>query len=106
MFKRVHLIVLDSVGIGQAPDADKFNDVGADTLGHIAEVAGLTIPHLENLGLGTIAPLKGVKAVDIIPNLVICRMKNMRTIFMTLNTSIFVDKRVRISPRMVSTFND
>ena len=29
MFKRVHLIVLDSVGIGQAPDADKFNDVGA-----------------------------------------------------------------------------
>ena len=64
MFKRVHLIVLDSVGIGQAPDADKFNDVGADTLGHIAEVAGLTIPHLENLGLGTIAPLKGVKAVE------------------------------------------
>lgn len=64
MFKRVHLIVLDSVGIGQAPDADKFNDVGADTLGHIAEVAGLTLPHLENLGLGTIAPLKGVKAVE------------------------------------------
>ncbi|EOT38504.1 phosphopentomutase [Enterococcus columbae] len=64
MFKRVHLIVLDSVGIGQAPDADKFNDVGADTLGHIAEVAGLTIPNLEKLGLGTIAPLKGVQAVE------------------------------------------
>lgn len=63
MFNRVHLIVMDSVGIGQAPDAEKFNDKGADTLGHIAEVAGLTIPNLENLGLGTIRPLKGVKAV-------------------------------------------
>lgn len=62
MFKRVHLVVLDSVGIGEAPDADKFGDVGADTLGHIAEEAGLTIPHLENLGLGTIRPLKGVAA--------------------------------------------
>lgn len=64
MFKRVHLIVMDSVGIGQAPDADKFNDVGADTLGHIAEQAGLTIPHLENLGLGTIRPLQGVANVS------------------------------------------
>lgn len=63
MFKRVHLIVMDSVGIGQAPDADKFNDVGADTLGHIAEQAGLTIPHLEKLGLGTIRPLQGVSNV-------------------------------------------
>lgn len=32
MFKRVHLIVLDSVGIGEAPDAEKFGDVGSDTL--------------------------------------------------------------------------
>ncbi|MGX7196319.1 phosphopentomutase [Enterococcus olivae] len=63
MFKRIHLIVLDSVGIGEAPDADKFNDKGADTLGHIAKEAGLTIPHLEQLGLGTIRPLTGVEAV-------------------------------------------
>lgn len=63
MFKRVHLIVLDSVGIGEAPDADKFGDVGSDTLGHIAKEAGLSIPHLENLGLGTIRPLTGVAAV-------------------------------------------
>ena len=42
-FKRIHLIVLDSVGIGEAPDAEKFGDVGADTLGHIAEeMNGLT----------------------------------------------------------------
>ena len=63
MFKRVHLIVMDSVGIGEAPDAAQFNDVGSDTLGHIAETAGLTIPHLEQLGLGTIRPLEGVEAV-------------------------------------------
>ena len=63
MFKRVHLIVMDSVGIGEAPDAAQFNDVGSDTLGHIAETAGLTIPHLEQLGLGTIRLLAGVEAV-------------------------------------------
>ena len=63
MFKRVHLIVMDSVGIGEAPDAAQFTDVGSDTLGHIAETAGLTIPHLEQLGLGTIRPLEGVEAV-------------------------------------------
>lgn len=62
MFNRVHLIVMDSVGIGEAPDADKFHDVGSHTLGHIAETAGLTIPHLEKMGLGMIEPLKGVKA--------------------------------------------
>lgn len=60
MFKRVHLIVMDSVGIGEAPDAAAFGDVGSDTLGHIAEISGLTIPNLEKLGLGTIRPLKGV----------------------------------------------
>ena len=48
-FNRIHLIVLDSVGIGEAPDADKFGDVGSDTLGHIAAVAGLEIPNLETL---------------------------------------------------------
>ncbi|MFL2099965.1 phosphopentomutase [Desemzia sp. FAM 23989] len=62
-YKRVHLIVMDSVGIGEAPDADKFNDVGSDTLGHIAEEVGLKIPHLEKLGLGNIRPLKGVQNI-------------------------------------------
>ena len=64
MFKRVHLIVLDSVGIGEAPDAEKFGDLGSHTLGHIAEEAGLNIPEMEQLGLGTIEPLKGVKAIS------------------------------------------
>ena len=63
MYKRIHLVVLDSVGIGEAPDADKFNDLGSHTLGHIAKEAGLTIPHMEQLGLGTIAPLENVAAV-------------------------------------------
>lgn len=62
-FKRVHLIVMDSVGIGEASDADKFHDVGSDTLGHIAKIAGLSVPNLESLGLGVIprpSTLKGV----------------------------------------------
>ena len=42
MFKRVHLIVMDSVGIGEAPDAAAFGDVGSDTLGHIAKERSLT----------------------------------------------------------------
>lgn len=64
MFKRVHLVVMDSVGIGEAPDAEKFGDVGSHTLGHIAEQVGLNVPNMEQLGLGTIAPLTGVEAVS------------------------------------------
>lgn len=63
MFKRIFLIVLDSVGIGQAPDATDYDDVGAHTLGHIAENFKLNIPNLERLGLGLIEDLKGVKKV-------------------------------------------
>ena len=39
-YKRIFLIVMDSVGIGEAPDAEKFGDKGTDTLGHIAEKMG------------------------------------------------------------------
>ncbi|BDH61332.1 phosphopentomutase [Lysinibacillus sp. PLM2] len=61
-FKKVHLIVMDSVGIGEAPDAQKFGDLGADTLGHIAEeMNGLTMPNLEALGLSNIREIKGIK---------------------------------------------
>ncbi len=63
-FNRIHLIVLDSVGIGEAPDAAEFNDMGAHTLGHIAETAGLNVPHLEEMGLANIEPLKGLAAQD------------------------------------------
>ncbi|WP_066193103.1 MULTISPECIES: phosphopentomutase [Gracilibacillus] len=60
-FNRVFLIVLDSVGIGEAPDAKQFNDVGADTLGHIAEHRqGLNMPAIGQLGLSNIREIKGV----------------------------------------------
>lgn len=64
-FKKVHLVVLDSVGIGEAPDAEKFGDVGADTLGHIAQQKnGLHMPNMEKLGLSNIRELQGIKKVD------------------------------------------
>ncbi|XOK63814.1 phosphopentomutase [Paenibacillus elgii] len=64
-FKRVCLIVLDSVGIGELPDAARFNDTGAHTLGHIAErVPSLRVPHMQQLGLGNIAGLQGVDPVE------------------------------------------
>ncbi|MGM0942262.1 MAG: phosphopentomutase [Bacillota bacterium] len=64
-FKRVFLIVLDSVGIGEAPDADKFNDKGADTLGHIAShMKGLHMPNMGRLGLSNIRPIAGIDKAD------------------------------------------
>ncbi len=59
--KRAIIIVLDSAGIGELPDAAAFGDAGANTLGHIAEnVSGFTMPNMEKMGLGNIAPLRGV----------------------------------------------
>lgn len=55
---------MDSVGIGEAPDAAEFGDVGSDTLGNIAKVAGLDVPELEKLGLGHIADIKEIKPVE------------------------------------------
>lgn len=63
-FNRIHLIVMDSVGIGEAPDAKDFGDVGAHTLGNIAKTAGLALPHLTELGLVNIEPLHGMTPVE------------------------------------------
>ncbi|GGC86801.1 phosphopentomutase [Thalassobacillus devorans] len=61
-FKRVFLIVMDSVGIGEAPDAAKFNDEGANTLGHIAEhMDGLNMPNMGELGISNIRNIKGIE---------------------------------------------
>lgn len=61
-FKRVFLIVMDSVGIGEAPDAKEFNDEGADTLGHIAEqMDGLNMPNIGKLGLSNIRKIQGIE---------------------------------------------
>ena len=59
MYKRIIILVMDSVGIGHAPDAAKFNDEGANTLGHIEATAGLIhCPTLRSLGLANIADIK------------------------------------------------
>ncbi len=57
-WERVIWVVLDSVGIGEMPDAAEYGDVGRNTLGHIAESRALKIPNLVRLGLANIAPLK------------------------------------------------
>jgi phosphopentomutase len=57
VFERVVWVVLDSVGIGELPDAADYADVGRNTLGHIAESRPLKIPNLLRLGLANIAPL-------------------------------------------------
>jgi len=60
--KRAAIIVLDGVGIGAAPDAAAYGDLGSDTLGNVSrKIGGLDLPNLEACGLGNIAPLEGVK---------------------------------------------
>lgn len=59
MYKRIIILVMDSVGIGHASDAAKFNDEGSNTLGHIEATAGLIhCPTLRSLGLANIADIK------------------------------------------------
>jgi phosphopentomutase len=61
-FTRAIVIVLDSVGIGELPDADAYGDVGSNTLGNIARQVRLNIPTLAALGLSRVVALQGVKA--------------------------------------------
>ena len=61
MQRRIILVVLDSVGVGQAPDASHYGDSGANTVGNTAKaVGGLHIPHLASLGLGRVTEVEGV----------------------------------------------
>lgn len=60
-FKRIFVVVMDSFGAGDAPDAAAYGDEGADTMGHIAERVSLKIPHLSKMGLSNLHPLKGVE---------------------------------------------
>jgi phosphopentomutase len=65
MTKRAAIVVLDGVGIGAAPDAKHYGDVGSDTLGNISRaLGGLDLPNLQRAGLGNIAPLEGVPPLD------------------------------------------
>jgi phosphopentomutase len=62
--RAVALIVLDSVGIGGAPDASAFGDEGSATLPDIARaIGGIHLPNLERLGLGRITPIEGIEPV-------------------------------------------
>jgi phosphopentomutase len=63
-FDRIVLIVLDSAGIGEMPDADKWGDAGSDTIGHILESRQVKLPNLQKLGLGNIRPLKNCAASE------------------------------------------
>ena len=64
-YKRIFTVVLDSVGIGAAGDAEAFGDVGADTLGHISrQVPGMKIPHLQSLGIANVHRLPHVRAAE------------------------------------------
>jgi len=62
--KRAIIIVLDSVGIGELPDAAKYNDQGSNTLGNLSiSLGGLDLPNLSQMGLGNISPIKGIPPV-------------------------------------------
>ena len=63
--ERVILVVLDGVGAGELPDADRYGDVGSNTLAHTAEaVGGLSLPNMARLGLGRITPIRGVSPAE------------------------------------------
>lgn len=64
-YKRVFVIVMDSLGIGAMKDSEKYGDIGVDTLGHIAEsVTSFDIPNLQKLGLANLHPIKHVEKVE------------------------------------------
>ena len=64
-YKRIFTVVLDSVGIGAAGDAEAFGDAGADTLGHISrQVPGMKFPHLQSLGIANVHRLPHVRAAE------------------------------------------
>lgn len=63
-FKRIFVIVMDSFGAGDAPDAADYGDEGADTMGNIAKQVKLNIPNLCKLGLANLHPLEGMKPVE------------------------------------------
>jgi phosphopentomutase len=62
--KNFFVIILDGVGIGELPDAGRYNDEGSNTLCNTARaVGGLKLPNLETLGLGNIEPILGINKV-------------------------------------------
>ncbi len=100
---RVIWIVLDSVGMGEAPDAADFDDCGANTIGHIMEqYPDLHIPNMRRLGYGNIDGMKGVQPVDH-PEGAFARMREMSpgkdtTIGHWEMVGIYTPKRLPVYP--------
>ena len=63
-FRRICLMVLDSAGIGEMPDAANWGDAGSDTLGHILASRKVNLPNLQKLGLGNIRPLSNLSTIE------------------------------------------
>ncbi len=64
-FKRIFVIVIDSLGIGVMPDGERFGDMGVNTLGHISEsVETFQIPNLQKLGMANLTPLKQIAPLE------------------------------------------
>ena len=63
-FRRIFLIVADSAGVGEEPDAADFGDVGSNTWAHAAEsIGGLHVPNMEAMGIGELDDIMGVKPI-------------------------------------------
>ncbi|MDD3122293.1 MAG: phosphopentomutase [Candidatus Izemoplasmatales bacterium] len=61
-YKRIFLIVIDSVGVGELPDADKFDDIGSNTIGNLAKATGgVYLPTLQSFGYGNLTDILGVE---------------------------------------------
>ncbi|WP_443083838.1 phosphopentomutase [Vallitalea sp.] len=61
---RVIWIILDSVGMGELPDADKFGDIGSNTIGNIAKQLKLDVPNMRKLGLANIEGMVNLEKVE------------------------------------------
>lgn len=75
-YKRIFLIVADSAGIGEEPDAAKFGDGGTNTWVHAASsVGGINVPNMEKFGIGELADIPGVKAIKDHPHAFSMRLR-------------------------------
>ncbi|MCE7979025.1 MAG: hypothetical protein DYH03_18345 [Nitrospira sp. NTP1] len=62
MMTRIVLLVLDGFGIGSLPDAESYGDAGCNTLQRLAAISkGLSLPNLEQLGLGLLGQFQGIR---------------------------------------------
>ena len=75
-YKRIFVIVADSAGVGEEPDAARFGDIGSNTFAHAAEsVGGLNVPVMESMGLGELDDIMGVKPVKDHPHAIAVRLR-------------------------------